>query len=329
VTGLAGTGDTSNFAKQQISNLAKTLGIVVSPTDLNSNNVAFVNVEATLRPYAQPGQTLDCFVSSYGDAKSLTGGRLLRTPLYGSDPDRAVAVASGAIVLGGFQASGQAATVKVNHTTSGAIPAGAQVEEYAAVAALMRPVTEGNAVHLDLRDPEPIVAARIADAVNAEFPDAARATTPGTVRVAVLPGFDERGGRFPAFLGRLLDLTIVAFERARVLVDEKTATVLVTGSPRLSACLIARGNLTITIAETPEVSQPGPFAPTGAQTTTVPRTEVTATQATGRLVPIGGAATLTDLASALNALGATPRDLIEILAKLRSAGALHAEIVNY
>jgi flagellar P-ring protein FlgI len=328
VTGLLGTGDTSNFAKQQIANVAAKLGLTVSPTDLNANNVAIVTVDATLPPYAQPGQAIDCFVSSYGDAKSLQGGRLLRTPLFGSDGERAIAVASGALVLGGFQAGGQAASVQKNHTTSGMIPGGAQVEDYGAAAAPMKPVTEGGLLHLDLRDPEPLSASRIADAINAEFPGAAAAMTPGCVRVTVPPDSGELTPRFVPFLGRIRELKVVPVERARVAVDEKTSMVLVTGSPRLRPCLIARGNLTITVSESPQVSQPNPLTTTGT-TTVVPRTDVSATEERKGLTPIPDAATLAELAEALNALGATPRELIDILSKLHSTGALHAELKVY
>jgi len=329
VTGLLGTGDTSNFAKQQISNLAAKLNITVSASDLNANNVAYVVVEAELRPFAQPGQVLDCFVSSYGDAKSLAGGRLLRAPLFGSDPDRALAIASGPVILGGaFSAQGQGASLVKNHTTAGYVPGGAQVEDYAAQAAPMKPVTEGNALHLDLRRPEAVVASRVADAVNAVFPGAAFALTPGTVRVLVPQESGEQTGEFPRFLGRLLDLGVQPFERAVVLVDEKTSTVVVTGQPTLGPCLIARGNLTIAIAESPIVSQPAPISETGT-TTVVPRTDINAQEESRPLTLVQGAATLSELADVMNTLGATPRELIDILTKLRSAGALHAEIQAY
>lgn len=326
VTGLLGTGDASNFAKQQIANLASKLNLTVLPSDLNSANVAIVVLEAELRPFAQPGQVIDCFVSSYGDAKSLAGGRLLRAPLFGPDPDQAIAVASGPVILGGaFTASGQGASLQKNHTTAGVVPGGAQVEDHAARAAMMRPVTEGNALHLDLRRPEAVVASRIADAVNAAYPGLAFALSPGSVRVIVPPESGELSGEFPRFLGRLLDLTVQPFDRAVVLVDEKTSTVIVTGSPTLGPCLIARGNLTISIAESPLVSQPNPLSETG-DTTVVPRTDITATEESRPLTLVQGAATLSELADVMNTLGATPRELIDILTKLRSAGALHAEI---
>jgi flagellar P-ring protein FlgI len=326
VTGLLGTGDTSNFAKQQIASVAAKLGLTVSSSDINANNVAIVSVDAVLPPYAQSGQSIDCFVSSYGDAKSLQGGRLLRTPLYGADDQRAIAVASGPLVLGGFSAAGQAASVQKNHTTAGMVPAGAQVEDYGAMAAPMRPVSESGVLHLDLREQEATLATRIAEAINGEFSAAAAAVTPGTVRVTVPPDRGETTPRFVPFLAQILEIRVVPVDRARVVVDEKTSMVLVTGAPRLGPCLISRGNLTITIAETPEVSQPAPFSDEG-ETTVVPRTDLQATEDRRALTSIAGAATLAELAEALNALGATPRELIDILSKLHSAGALRAQLV--
>ncbi|HKE00460.1 MAG TPA: flagellar basal body P-ring protein FlgI, partial [Planctomycetota bacterium] len=165
-----------------------------------------------------------------------------------------------------------------------------------------------------------------AEAINGEFPAAASAITPGTVRVTIPADRGESTPHFVPFLAHVLEIRVVPVDRSRVVVDEKTSMVLVTGSPRLGPCLISRGNLTITIAETPEVSQPQPFSSTG-ETQVVPRTDLQASEEKRALTAIAGAATLAELAEALNALGATPRELIDILSKLHSAGALRAELV--
>jgi flagellar P-ring protein precursor FlgI len=325
VVGLSGTGDTSKFAKQQIQNIAKTIGLTVSEQDITANNIAIVNVSGTLPAYPEPGKRIDVIVSSYGDAKSLEGGFLVRTPLTGAIGGDAVAVAMGSVVLGGFSAGGQAATVKKNHTTSGIVPRGAILESGAALAK-MKPVSEGNNLYLDLKQEEAEVADKIAKAINARHKGAATALNPGTVRVTLPDNCDENSGNFPEFLSSIQQLPIVPFERATVKLDEKTSTVLITGNPRLSPCLIVRGNLTITIAESPRVSQPNPLSNSG-ETTTVPRTNVSAMEDMKALTYVPAASTLSDLAQSLSSLGATPRELVGILALLQGTGALYADIV--
>lgn len=324
VVGLAGTGDKSNFAKQQIQNLARNIGLTVNANDLTTNNIAIVVVSATLPPYAQEGQTIDARVASYGDAISLQGGMLVRTPLTGAVGGEAVAVAEGAVVLGGYSGGGNAASITKNHTNAGLIPRGAIIESGVALAR-MRPVSEGNFVYFDLRREDAKTADRIAVAVNALYPGAACALNPGTVRVSVPRDSTEPTGRFPAFLSSILDLSVPAFTKPLVKLNEKTASVFIVGNPKLTPCLIARGNLTITIAESPTVSQPTPFSSTG-QTVVVPRTDVNAVEESRPISQLSGAETLNDLARALAALGATPRELVDILSQLQSTGALFADI---
>ncbi|MFN0207337.1 MAG: flagellar basal body P-ring protein FlgI [Planctomycetota bacterium] len=324
VVGLSGTGDTSNFAKQQIQNLAKTVGLTVSSQDLASNNIAIVNVSATLPAYPEPGKRIDVIVSSYQDAKSLEGGFLVRTPLTGAIGGEAVAVAQGSLILGGYTAGGQAASVKKNHTTSGFVPRGAILESGSALAR-MKPLTEGNNLYFDLKQEEAEVADKIAKAINVIYPSAAIALNPGTVRVAVPANYDEASGNFPGFLATIQRLSVVPYERPTVSLDEKTGTVLITGNPQLSPCIIVRGNLTITIAESPKVSQPNPFG--AGDTTTTPRTSVSAKEEIKALSVLPSTSTLNDLAQALSSLGATPRELVGILAQLQRTGALYADIL--
>lgn len=324
VVGLNGTGDKSNFAKQQIQNLAKNIGLTVNANDLTTNNIAIVAVSATLPPYAQEGQTVDVNVGSYGDATNLQGGTLVRTPLMGAGGGEAVAVAQGPLVLGGFAGFGSAASVFKNHPTAGYVPRGAILESGVALAK-MRPISEGNLVYLDLRNEDARTADRIAKAINGLHAGAAVALNPGTVRVTVPPDRIEATGRFPEFLASIEDLYVTTSTRPIVKLNEKTASVFIVGSPRLSPCLIARGNLTITIAESPTVSQPLPFSTTGT-TEVVNRTNLNAEEESRPIVQIQGAQTLSDLARALAALGATPRELVDILSQLQSTGALFADI---
>lgn len=326
IVGLAGTGDTSNFAKQQIQNLAKVGGMPVSVQDLTANNIAIVVVTATLPPYPEAGKRINVTVSSYGDAKSLEGGTLMRCPLTGAIGGDAVAVAQGAVVLGGFTAGGQAATVKKNHTTAGIVPMGAILESGSALAQ-MKPISEGNSLFLDLKQEEASVSDKIAKAINVVYPGIAFALNPGTIRITVPANCDEMSGNFPNFLSSIQQLQVVPFERPRILLDEKSSTVVITGTPQLSECVIVRGNLTITIAETPSVSQPTPFS-SGGSTQTVPRTSVTAKEESRGLSRLPATSSLSDLAAALSSLGATPRELVGILAFLQGQGALYADIVQ-
>ncbi|MBL8694365.1 MAG: flagellar basal body P-ring protein FlgI [Planctomycetes bacterium] len=328
IVGLSGTGDTTNFTRQQISNLAAKLGLVVLPQDLAASNVAIVTITATLPPYPQDGMAIDCIISSYGDAKSLQGGLLLRAPLYGAADGPAIAVAQGPVILGGFSTGGQSASVQKNHTTSGVMISGALIEDAGAALAQMRPITEGSSIHLDLRRDEFQVASQIGKAIDAAFPSSATPLNSRTIRVRLPQGCTEESGKFPEFLANLLDITVVPFARARVVLNEKNATVIVAGKPTLGPCLVARGNLTISVAESPTVSQPNALSQ-GGQTTTVPRTELKVTEESRPITQIPGATTLTELTEALGLLGATPRELVSILAQIHSAGALYAEVEVY
>lgn len=325
VVGLNGTGDTSIFAKQQIQNLARTIDLTIGAQDLSSNNIAIVNVSATLPAYPEPGKRIDVIVSSYQDAKSLEGGFLVRTPLTAAIGGPAIAVAHGSLVLGGYQAGGQAATVRKNHPTSGIVPRGAILESGAALAQ-MKPVSEGNLLFLDLKQEEAEVSDKIAKAINLIYPNCAMALNPGTVRITVPTTCTEETGNFPGFLSQVQRAGVVPFERPTVTLDEKTSTVLITGNPQLSPCIIVRGNLTITISESPRVSQPTPFS-TGGTTTTVPRTSASAKEESRGIVMVPGTTNLNDLAQALGSLGATPRELVSILAHLQRTGALYADIL--
>jgi flagellar P-ring protein precursor FlgI len=321
VIGLHGTGDrpgSSPFTPQAVANMLQRLGLAVPATALNSRNVAAVMVTAKLPPFARPGTTLDVTVSSLGDATSLQGGTLLLTPLQGPD-GRTYALAQGPLSVGGIAASGSGGdTVQKNHPTVGRIPAGAVVERE-----VPTPL-DPEALSLVLHHPDFTTAVRLAEAVNrVGFGAVARATDPSTVAVRV-PA--ELRTHLTEFIARLEGATLQVDAPARVVINERTGTVIMGSHLRLSTVAVAHGNLTIQIREEKLVSQPPPFAPRGSQTVTVPRSDVSVREERGQLALVPEGASIGEVVQALNALGVTPRDLISILQAIRQAGALQAEL---
>jgi len=316
VVGLSGTGDKSPAALRMARNVMGHFGLNVSERDLKSRNVAVVTVTANLPPFARPGQRIDVQVSSMGDAKSLQGGVLLQTPLKAADGN-VYAVAQGSVLVGGFSVGGEAAAVQVNVPTVGRIPGGAIVER--AVPGGLAP--EG-VLRLSLRNPDFTTAHRIASVINAAVGSVARAVDPSTVEVLVPSQF---GRDLVGFVARIEGLELKADAPARVVVNEATGTVVMGENVRISRVAIAHGNLTLRVSERPEVVQPQPLG--GGQTAVVPRTEVGALEQQGRVVELSESATVGDVVRALNAVGATPRDIISILQAMKSAGALQAELV--
>ena len=318
VTGLSGTGDDTSvpFTAQSVQAMLRRLGVQVDPAQLRLRNVAAVMVTATIPPFARQGTRLDVTVSSLGNARSLAGGVLLQTVLRGAD-QRAYGVAQGSLTVGGFVAQGASGTSAQRGTpTVGRIAEGATVEHE--VDATL--VTDGS-LRLDLRTPGFTVASRVVTAINQQFgAGTASARDGGAVTVRV-----PRNADVVEFVAILEDLEVVPLRRARVVINERTGTIVAGGDVRLSAVAVVHGNLTITIRETPEASQPGQLS-TGA-TAVLPRTEVTATDAPRSVAYIPAAPTLADVASALGRLGLSPRELASVLEALRSAGALEAELV--
>jgi flagellar P-ring protein precursor FlgI len=317
VIGLDGTGDNARATRRALANFLEQNWIEVDPQDLVDGSVALVAVTATLGPFDREGKRIDVSVSSLAGASSLFGGTLLFTPLHG--PDGTVyAVAQGPVAVGGHLAQGAAASVSRNHPTSGIVPLGATIEQEIDV----RFVEEDGSFHLLLREPSFELARRVQERINRDEPGLAIATDAGSVRV-VVPELLRRNG-IVEFVARLADLRVTPAPIARVVVNERTGTIVAGESVRISKVAIAHGNLTVTVAESPEVSQPAPLS--GGQTVTVPRTELTTEEEGRSLTVVEGGATIGDLAAALNALGATPRDLITIFEALRRAGALHADL---
>ncbi|MGF1465932.1 MAG: flagellar basal body P-ring protein FlgI [Sandaracinaceae bacterium] len=320
VVGLNNTGDTgqSRFTLQSTAAMLRRLGATIDPRMIQTRNAAAVMVTATLPAGASPGTRIDVNVSSMGNARSLVGGTLVQTPLYGADR-RVYAAAQGPVLLGGFGARGQSGSrVTVNHLTAGRVPEGGIVERQVTGAGLP---TEGP-LTLNLREPSFITAQRIALRIDEELGEGtARAVGSGAVEVQVPETY---AANRVGLLARLQELEVDPEQRARVVIDERTGTVVLGANVRIREAAIAQGALTVAIAETPVVSQPNPLA--DGDTTVVDDSDVQVQVDAGAMRRVAPTASLGDVVNALNALGARPRDLIAIFQALRTAGALSAEI---
>lgn len=322
VTGLNGTGDDVMvpFTGQTVLSMLRRLGILADPRMLRLRNVAAVVVTATVAPFARPGTRLDVTVSSIGNARSLQGGVLVLTILKGVD-QRPYAIAQGPLLVGGFEAHGSnGSSVRVNTPTAARIPNGALMEHEIATT-----LVEENHLRMVLRTPGFTVASRIATAINARYPAAAAAEDAGSVRVALPEG--EAGQDVVGFIAALEDLEVVPVRRARVVINERTGTLAAGGDVRLSPVAVVHGALTIVVRESTQVSQPGAPLTAGARTAVVQQSDVTAQEGRRSMAYIPAAATLSDVATALGALGLSPRELAGVLDALRGAGALEAEVV--
>ena len=320
VVGLAGTGDRRQtvFSTQSLTNMLERLGVSVSPSAIRVNTVAAVMVTATLPAFARPGSRLDVTASSIGDASNLQGGLLVITPLKGVD-GQAYAVAQGPVVTGGFVAGRGGASQAVNHPTVGRVPNGATVER---PAPSRSPDTQ---VRLQLRNSDFTTSARIAEAINGRFAagttPVAKAENAGLVSVLVPAEFT---GRPTEFIAQLEALGVQVDRAARVVVNERTGTIVMGKDVRISPVAILQGNLTVEIQTSFAVSQPAALA-TGT-TEVVPQVGVSAKEEKTRNVVLKQGATVEELVRALNAIGATARDVVAILQSLRAAGALEGEL---
>ncbi|MCB9623954.1 MAG: flagellar basal body P-ring protein FlgI [Sandaracinus sp.] len=318
VVGLDGTGDSgqARFTVQSTAAMLRRLGATLDPSAIQTKNAAAVMVTATLPPHSNPGAHVDLTVSSLGNARSLLGGTLLQTPLYGADGTVYV-VGQGPVLVGGFAAGGgTGSSVQRNHVTVGRVPGGGIVERPAPRVAL------GRRVELSLRRPSFVTAQRVVEAINTHFGEpSARALDGGTVRIEVP---ERLADDVVAAIAEVQQLDVIADVPARVVIDERTGTVVLGADVRIREVAIAQGGLSITIDESFAVSQPDALA--GGDTAVVPRTEVRATENRGSLQTVPATASLADVVTALNALGASPRDLVAIFQALHTAGALEAEI---
>ena len=317
VVGLAGTGDgrQATFPAQSLANMLERMGVSVPGTAFQIKNTAAVMVTATLPPFAQPGMRIDTTVGAMGDAKSLQGGILVLTSLRGAD-GQVYAVAQGPVVTGGFGAGGSGATKVVNHPTVGLSPAGAIVERPAPS------VAPRTVVRLQLRQADFTTSTRIVTAVNQKFAAAARAENPGLVSVDIPADFAARPTEFVALLE---DLSVDPDRPARVVINERTGTIVLGKDVRISPVAILHGNLSVEIQTTYAVSQPAPLSP-GGTTQVTPQTTTAVKEEVARNVVLKQGATVEELVRALAAIGSTPRDVIAILQSLREAGALEAAV---
>jgi flagellar P-ring protein FlgI len=318
VVGLNGTGDglrNAPFTEEIMSNLLERLGVNVSGEQFQPKNVAAVFVTSTLPPFARAGGQIDVTVSAIGDAKSLLGGTLIMTPLNGAD-GQIYAVAQGAIIAGGVSADGQAARVVQGVPTAGMIPSGARVEREVDF-----DFTQLDSMRLALREPDFTTAARIEAVINhATGRRSAEMLDAGTVLL-------QTNGQSPAHLvSQLENLTIEPESKARVVVDQRSGTIVMGEDVRISRVAVAQGNLTLRIDETPMVIQPNPFSQ--GETIVVPRSSVGIQNAPGTgLAEVSGGTNLSEVVAGLNALGVAPHDMIDILKSINAAGALHADFV--
>lgn len=322
VVGLKGTGDrlaNAPFTQQSLVAMLERLGVNTRDANLNTRNVAAVMVTATLPPFTRQGTRIDVTVSALGDAGDLLGGTLLVTPLMGADGE-IYAVGQGQIAVGGFTATGDGGSVSKGVSTSGRIPNGAIVEREIAF-----DLASLQTVRLSLRNPDLTTAQRVAQAVNAYLGQAvAVLADPSTVEVVVPAGYQ---GNVAGMLADLEQLNVEPDQIARVVVDEQTGIIVMGENVRVSTVAIAQGNLTVRITETPQVSQPGGFAPDSAQTVVVPRTTIDVDEDPGKkFAVLREGISLNELVEGLNALGISPRDLISILQTIKAAGALHADL---
>ncbi|NOZ55982.1 MAG: flagellar basal body P-ring protein FlgI [Calditrichaeota bacterium] len=323
VVGLDGTGDSrrSMATLQSVANMLKRFGITVNREDLRIDNVAAVMVTADLPPFVKPGARIDVVVSSMGDAESLEGGTLLLTPLVDASGE-VYAKAQGPISIGGFNINTIGGEkVRKNYALVGRVPNGATVEKQAPGS-----LPQDGEIKLALNQPDFTTASRLAEAVNNKFgAEVAKPVDAGEVTVSV-PEEYKQPGKLVAFLSELEAVEAEPDEVARVVVNERTGTVVIGRNVRISNVAVAHGNLTVHISTTPIISQPNAFSQ--GQTVVVPETQTSVQESPGAsLSVIPQTATVDDVVKALNALGVTPRDLIAIFQALKEAGALRAELV--
>jgi flagellar P-ring protein precursor FlgI len=319
VVGLDGTGDKdqTKFTNSSLANLLDNMRIKIDPTQIKVKNVAAVMVTANFSPFLRNGSRIDCQVSSIGDAKSLQGGTLLMTPLQGPD-NQIYAVAQGPIVIGGYRFSGSSGTkVEKNHPTVGLISEGAIVERE-----VPSQLSESRQMQLALRTPDFTTALKMAQSINSALGGGcAQALDAGTIKLEIPSHFENRTIEM---IGQIENLQVQPEMVARIIVNERTGTIVMGEHVRITPVAVAHGNLTVQVTETPTVSQPLPFSQ--GRTVEVPDTQIEVQEAKGALRLIKGNATISQLVKGLNSIGVTPRDLISILQAIKAAGALQADL---
>jgi len=321
VVGLNGTGDglrNSPFTEDIMSNILERLGVNVTGEQFRPNNVAAVLVTAKLPPFARSGSPIDVTISAIGDADSLLGGTLIMTPLNAADGE-IYAVAQGTIIAGGVAAEGDGGGVVQGVPTAGVIPSGATVEREIAFE-----FSDLETIRLALRSPDFTTAARIETAINQNYGrGVAVMLDAGTVRLNI----DATGAASPAHaLVQVENILVEPERRARVVVDQRSGTIVMGEDVRISRVAVSQGNLTLRIEEAPLVVQPNPFS--DGQTVIVPNTNAEIREEPGiGLAEVPDGTSLSEVVAGLNALGVSPRDMIDILKSIKAAGALHAEFI--
>jgi flagellar P-ring protein FlgI len=318
VVGLSGTGDGKNavFTSQSLAAVLDKMGVTVNPEQLKGNNVAAVMVTAALPAFAKTGSRIDVMVSSIGGAESLQGGTLLLTPLRAAN-SQVYAVAQGAVSTGGFVVRGASAGVAKNFPTVGRVADGALIERELAVA-----FNEKERLSLALRAPDFTTAARVAAAINANVFNGAASTPDGGTVDVIVP--QEYLGNVVAFVSLIENLEVTPDVESKVVINERTGTIIMGESVRISTVAIAHGNLSIQINESANVSQPLPFSE--GQTVVIPQTDVAVQEGRNPIILVNQGVSIGDVVRALNALGVSPRDLIAIFQALKAAGALQAKL---
>ncbi len=319
VVGLDGTGDQTTqtpFTVQSIISMMQQMGVSLPPgTNLQLKNVASVMITSSLPAFAQPGQTLDITVSSMGNAKSLRGGTLLMTPLKGAD-GQIYAIAQGNLVVGGVGASANGSQTQINHLSVGRISDGATVER-----ALPSPISQTDALNLELKESDFSTAALVVDAINQKFGKNTAFAQDGRV-IRVQP---PAGGSRVSFLAALESINISpAAGYAKIILNARTGSVVMNKAVTLESCAVSHGNLSVVIDTAPVISQPGPFSNGQTISTSVSRIDIN--KEPGKVLKLNNGANLSDVVKALNAIGATPQDLLAILQAMKAAGSLRAEL---
>lgn len=317
VVGLAGTGDSNKTLEtlQSVTNMLKEFGVTISTSQLKTKNVAAVMVTAQLPPFVRSGDTIDITVSSMGDAKSIQGGTLLQTPLRAAN-GQIYAVGQGSVSTGGFSAGGSGGSRQKNFPTVGTTPNGAIVERD-----VEGELGADGLISLSLSKADFTTASRIADAVNSRYGNVAYAANPGRVDINVPRGYRNN---VVSFVAGIEDLSVLPDNVAKVIVNERTGTIVMGGNVAVDEVAIAQGGLSIQIQRNVVVDQPPPFSL--GDTVAVPSDDVTVVEEPANTIVLQATASVSEIVGALNSIGATPRDIISILQAIKASGALHADL---
>ena len=318
VVGLQGTGDAegTQFTNQSLRSLLARMGVALDPAQIRIANVAAVMVTATLPPFARAGGKIDAVISSVGDATSIEGGTLLMTPLRGTDGE-IYAIAQGALAVGGFSVQGGGSSVSQNHPTVGTLVGGALVEREVPYS-----IANKETFEVALHDPDFTTAKRTAEKINATFSaSVAQARDSGTLDVRIPEAYADN---VVGFLAQMETVEVEKDGRARIILNERTGTIVMGDRVRISTVAVSHGNLTVVVNTTNQVSQPAPFS--DGVTTEVENAEIEAFEEEANLSVLEENVTIGDLVRGLNALGTTPTDLISIIQAIKASGALSAEV---